>query len=352
MSQAGAAASAAPRDGESAPGPAEPVRVVFIGGSGRSGSTLVERLLGELPGVCSMGEIVHLWERGLLRGERCGCGVPLPQCPFWREVGEAAFGGWDSFGAREFLRLKHSVDRNRFIPALLARGGAAGRLLPGRAIRRRAAEYAAVYARLYRAVRQVSGCALLVDGSKHASLAFCLRSEPAIDLRVIHLVRDPRAVAYSWTKRVRRPEAAEAVKESNEFMATFSPSRTAMRWNISNLGLHALAALGTPTRTIRYEDFVAAPVAGMRDLTRFAGAEPELSFMTDTGADIGPTHTAAGNPMRFSAGRTEFRRDDAWRSRLRPAARAVVTALTLPLLARYGYLRGPGARPAGSPRGT
>jgi hypothetical protein len=311
-----------------------------MGGSGRSGSTLVERLLGALPGVCNVGEVVHLWERGLLRGERCGCGVPLRQCPFWREVGEVAFGGWDSFDAAEFLALKQSVDRSRFIPRLLADGDSARRPIAGSATRRDAAEYAAVYARLYRAVRQVSGCAVTVDASKHASLAFCLRTDAGIDLRVIHLVRDPRAVAYSWTRRgVRRPEAAAAA--SNEYMATFSPTRSALRWNILNLEFHLLAARGTPTRLMRYEDFIAAPVTGTRELAEFAGVEPELSFMTDTGADLGFTHTAGGNPMRFSAGWVEFRRDDVWRSRLRPDARALVTTLTFPLLARYGYVHRP-----------
>jgi hypothetical protein len=312
----------------------EPVRVLFIGGSTRSGSTLLERLLGGLPGVCNVGEVVHLWERDLLRSEKCGCGFPLRQCPFWREVGEVAFGGWDSFDVPGFLALKRSVDRNRFIPRLLADGGSARHFFT-----REAAEYAAVYARLYRAIQQVSGCAVTVDASKHASLAFCLRTEPGIDLRVVHLVRDPRAVAYSWTRRVRRPEAAETVRGSNEYMATFSPARTAMRWNTLNLGFHLLAARGTPTLRLRYEDFIAAPVAGMRELAEFAGVEPELSFMTDSGAELGPTHTAGGNPMRFTSGWTEFRRDDAWSSRLRPDARALVTTLTFPLLVRYGYRR-------------
>ena len=43
--------------------------------------------------------------------------------------------------------------------------------------------------------------------------------------------------------------------------------------------------------------------------------------------------------MRYSTGRIEFRRDDAWRSQLNTDARAVVTTLTFPLLAHYGYLR-------------
>jgi Sulfotransferase family len=321
----------------------EPVRVVFIGGSGRTGSTLVERLLGALPGVCDVGEVALMWERGLIRGERCGCGVPLPQCPFWREVGEVAFGGWGSFDVPEFLALKRSVDRNRFIPRLMA-GGDSARLL-----NRGAMEYAAVYARLYRAVQQVSGCSVTVDASKHASLAFCLRTEPGIDLRVLHLVRDPRAVAYSWTRRVRRPEAEGAADASPRYIPTLSPARSAMRWNVQNLGFHLLAARGTPTRLMRYEDFIVAPAAEMRELAEFAGVEPELSFMTDTGADLGLTHTAGGNPMRFSAGRVEFRRDDVWHSRLRPDARALVATLTFPLLARYGYLHRPNGDGPGRP---
>ncbi len=112
------------------PGHPEPVRVLYIGGSGRSGSTLVERMLGALPGVCNVGEVVLMWERGLLRGERCGCGIPLPQCPFWRAVGDVAFGGWEAFNVQEFLALKRSVDRHRLIPGLLADGGSGRRLLP------------------------------------------------------------------------------------------------------------------------------------------------------------------------------------------------------------------------------
>src|SRR5713101_2080953 len=56
-------------------GPARP-RILYLGGLGRSGSTLIERLLGELPGVCAVGEVVHMWRRGVVEGERCGCGEP------------------------------------------------------------------------------------------------------------------------------------------------------------------------------------------------------------------------------------------------------------------------------------
>ena len=49
-------------DHHGAPGP----RVVYLGGLGRSGTTLLERLLAARPGVCAAGETVHLWQRGLV----------------------------------------------------------------------------------------------------------------------------------------------------------------------------------------------------------------------------------------------------------------------------------------------
>lgn len=358
-------------------------RVLFVGGLGRSGSTLLERLLGELPGTVALGEVVHMWERGLVHGERCGCGRPFRDCPFWGKVGEIAFGGWDGFDVEGFLALKHAVDRTRFIPRL-----ARGELPDG--LRSRVREYAGHYLQLYRAACEASGAAVAVDSSKHASLAFCLRWRPDLDLRVLHVVRDSRAVAYSWTKQVRRPEAEPGGDTGTEpgpgggsagggsgaapgagtggrtaagdrtgsggevYMARWSPARTAVHWNAQNLAVERLARCGTPTELVRYEDFLRAPVATLARAARFAGLDAgdgALSFLSDEHAELSANHTAAGNPMRFQTGRVRLRRDDTWRTRFGPAQRHLVTAMTLPLLRRLGYLGdAPAASPA-APRG-
>src|SRR5437870_4438917 len=96
-----------------------PVRVLYIGGCGRSGSTLLDRMLGQVPGVCSLGELTHLW-RGLLDNAECGCGAPIRDCPFWRAVGECAFGGWQALDAVEMVRLQRSVLRQRYVPFMVA----------------------------------------------------------------------------------------------------------------------------------------------------------------------------------------------------------------------------------------
>jgi hypothetical protein len=306
-------------------------RVLYLGGLGRSGTTVLERVVGQLPDACSVGELVHLWQRGVLDDERCGCGQPFSACPFWTEVGQRGFGGWTPSLARRMEELRPRVDRSRFIPRLVL-----PRLLLRGTRRAELQEYVATFLRLYRAIADVAGGAVVIDSSKHSSLAFCLRGEPGLDLRVVHVVRDSRGVAYSWTKEVLRPEAG-----GESLMTRYSPTRSSALWIGHNLFFSLLARLGTPTERLRYEDFVARPEAALTDLAAFSGIPlaggPD--FLDGNSVTLSPSHTVAGNPMRFRTGALQLRRDDAWRRELPRGRRWLVAALTGPLLARYGYLR-------------
>ena len=194
------------------------VMVVYLGGFGRSGSTLLERVLGQVPGTVAAGEVVHLIERGLLRDEDCGCGRAFGDCPFWSDVGIKAFGGWEHVDGEEWLALKRRVDRNRYIPLLLA---------PVRPrFRADLDQHAERLGALYTAIAEVGGARVVIDSSKQASTAFVLRRVAPIDLRVVHLVRDSRGVAYSWTKEVARPE----VRDQSALMPRFHPVGAAARW--------------------------------------------------------------------------------------------------------------------------
>ena len=304
-------------------------RLVFVGGMGRSGSTLIERLLGELPGFCSVGEVVHLWRRGVLENELCGCGVPFSDCGFWTRVGERAFGGWERLDVPRVLRLKDGVDRTRFLPALLNGGHDEGAL----AVRGR--RYTDLYHRLYSAVAEVDEARVIVDASKHASLAACLRGRYGARMRLLHVVRDPRAVAHSWGKRVRRPDASTISVEQE--MARYSVGRAAVQWMTQNAALDALARSGVPTLRVRYEDFVADPAGEFGRVSEFVGHPgPPLAF---DGADVNLSmgHALSGNPMRFRSGPVGVRADHGWRERLAPWRRHLVEAVTAPLRGRYGY---------------
>ncbi|HEU4900090.1 MAG TPA: sulfotransferase [Actinomycetota bacterium] len=308
--------------------------VLFIGGLGRSGSTLLDRMLGRLEDVWSVGELVHLWERGLRQNNRCGCGERFADCAFWGKVGHVAFGGWDTLDVAEVLALKRSVDRNRYVPLMVVPG-----LSP--AYRARMEHYLELLERLYAAVHEVSGKPLVVDASKHASSAFLVRRLHGIDLRLVHLVRDSRGVAFSWTKLMRRAE----VVEGDDLMATDTPLRMSGRYLGYNLLFHLVRRLGVPTLQLRYESLVRDPVPELTRVLGHAGRPPaagELGFVGEAWVELAPSHALAGNPMRFRSGRVPLRVDEEWRGQLRRRHRLVTSVSTWPLLLVYGYLRGVG----------
>jgi hypothetical protein len=307
------------------------VRVVYLAGLGRSGSTLLEQLLGKLPGVCASGEIVHLWQRGIAADELCGCGEPFSACDFWSQVGAAAFGGWRNISLERLADLRSRLDRTRFIPLLAAPKLSAR-------TRQNLAEYTDYYHRVYRAIAAVSGCTTVIDSSKHASLAFCLHRSGLVDLRVVHVVRDSRAVAFSWMTRVPRPEG-----EAGSYMTTYHPVTAALQWNAQNGALQVLARLGTPVLRVRYEDFVDAVQPTIALVARFAGLPAGAASTVLAGGNTARAagqrraHTVSGNPIRFSAGPPVIRLDERWRQAMPQVQRREVTVLTMPLLAHYGY---------------
>jgi len=89
---------------------------------------------------------------------------------------------------------------------------------------------------------------------------------------------------------------------------------------------------------LRYEDFISNPRETITTLARFVGEEPtSLDFLSDDGAILGDNHSVAGNPSRFARGYIRLQEDDEW-LRLQPKSdRLLTSALTLPLLGRYGY---------------
>lgn len=277
-----------------------------------------------------------MWQRGIVEDERCGCGDEFSSCDFWSQVGKVAFGGWHEIAMSRVTELKDSIDRTRYIPLL------AGPALPPNA-RARLAEYTNYYLAVYRAIAEVSGCATVIDSSKHASLAFCLSQRPEIDLRVIHVVRDSRAVAFSWGTRVARPEA-----RTESYMTTYAPMRAAAHWNAQNGALQMLGRRDTPVLRVRYEDLVQSPEPTMLHLARFAGLPsdgPGTDFLTAEDGSrtvmLREAHTVSGNPMRFATGRTTIRGDERWRTAMPDSQRRAVTALTFPLLTHYGYVGRP-----------
>ena len=309
--------------------------VVFISGKGRSGSTVLSMVLGELDGVVAGGELRFLWRRGLGEDRNCGCGRSFSECPVWSAVVDRLLAG-DQAGALDLDRIVAAHDR-------LFRWAAVPRLLAGgRAVRHwdDLDRWAAAAGRLYRSLADATGARVVVDSSKWPVDPGLLGLVPGVRPVAVQLVRDPRAVAWSWQRRRAQYDRSE-VRE----MDRFGPGHSSASWIARNVVVEAATARWrVPRLLLRYEDFVDDPSTAVRRIGEVAGLELDPGGVVD-GRTVRRSinHTVAGNPARFGEGPIELRPDDEWRDGLSPAHRWAVTAMTAPLLGRYGYAVRPGA---------
>ena len=305
------------------------MKVLYIVGVGRSGSTLLERMLGAVPGSVNAGELNAIFSRVARQDQRCGCGEPFSRCLFWQAVGERAFGGWAAVTER-MADLQPRLIRQRFVPRL-----ATG--LAPTAYRRELDEYLDTHHRLYRAVSAVSGAEVVVDASKSTAQLFALRRIEGLDLRVLNLVRDSRGVANSWNKSgIRKPQSRHG-----EAMGTYPPQRLALLWAGLQLQSAVLTATAPHAARVRYEDLVDRPRPTVERALEGVGLPPAqgtLDHVEEHSVTLAPSHGLAGSRTRFTAGRIELRLDDAWQTGLPRQARRLVTAVTLPQLVGYGYV--------------
>jgi Sulfotransferase family len=306
------------------------VNLIYVVGLGRSGTTVVsEYLANHTRGWC-LGEVVNIFEYGLNRNELCQCGEPFNDCPFWRAIGKLAFGGWREANGHTAYEVIRQIDTLQ----LATRG--MFQLLTSTE-RGQISRYSAAHLAICRAASALTGVTTIVDSSKHPAVALWLaRRFPP--LRTLHVVRDSRAVAWSWGKRVARPESGSM----RTYMDRFDARTSAKLWNRTNLAAEAIQRTALGATRMRYEDFCANPEWSAQRAVHalFPSNEVGMRAGTPSGDRFEHSpHAIGGNPMRFKSNIKHVRIDSEWQRAMASATVAAITRRTFPLLARYNYVQ-------------
>lgn len=306
------------------------VKVLYIAGFGRSGSTLLDRLLGSTSRFHSGGELGGVWRQGLINDRLCSCGVRFSDCPFWQKVGSNSFSSLPAHEIEAVVRYLRSVFPIRRI----------WRILMSRTKRRMLmsapADFWDIIGRLYTAIRDTSGQQVVIDSSKLATYLVMLAHVSSVDVHVVHLVRDPRAVAHSWL----RPLVTDP--DGRTTMSRLGAVKSAVLWMILNGVVEWVALrMDLPYIRVRYEDLVRDPtrIVGQLRSRILGGARLDLEeagLLEERNIYLEPFHSISGNPMRFQQGLTPIVEDAAWRSGSL-GRKIIVEAITFPLRWRYGY---------------
>ena len=304
-----------------------PIKVIFVIGKGRSGSTLLDGALGSLNGFFSMGE-AWVWRgKAPTSAGICGCGELVANCPVWSRVyARMEAGGHDVTQHAQVARWRADVERWTRTKRLLSVDAEGTGSWPS------LEAYVTYAAAFYSAVAAVTGARVLIDSSKWPVNPGPLGLIPNVIPYVLHLVRDPRAVTFSWQRR-------KHWSEGGEEMARHGSAYSSLSWLARNfIAARVAQRAGPRSLLLRYEDFADRPGEQLRRIADWVGEQPsDLPAPDACTLNIRPGHTLMGNAVRFRSGTVDVRRDDEWKSRLGRASYLTTTLVAAPLLRRFGY---------------
>ena len=302
-------------------------KLIYITGKGHSGSTILDLLLGNHPQISSGGEFRGLWKPN--HQKKCSCGRQILECDYWERIRKAYMA---ALNIDEEQFFQHPVcyvssGKLRIIPKLIDLILVTGKsqLFNNLADH---FEYFNAYRQfsinvwtLYRVMCQINQNRFIVDSSKGSQRLMLLYMTNSQDMKVIHLVRDGRAVLHSELKRGR-----DDIKE------------IAREWKLINN--HSLYSLGTiPSKNkifIRYEDLCIDTTQVMGKLFEFLDIDPIENFLLG-GREH---HLVPGNALLRNLSSTETKAvklNELWKSHLSKDTISTFDSVAGKLNRKFGY---------------
>jgi hypothetical protein len=311
------------------------VKVIYIAGWGRSGSTILGNLLGGLEGCFHAGEMIEVWDRGIVRNHVCGCGEKFSDCNVWNRIINQAY-GQDS---ADYAHKIGNIGVDLKVLPLLTHFGASylGRFR----------EKEDLISKIYEAIQSEMKTEYIIDGSKNIAYALLLKSLPSIDLYVLHLVRDPRAVVFSWAKRKSylpkkllekavSDNTAEVTNTTDFDIQPISPILSSFKWLLHNLASQLFLNDSSRYKRLYYEEFTRNPQEALTRIENWVMMAPkDLPFAKNGKAIVNVQHAISGNPSRFNTGEVDIKLDTRWKKNMPFFDRILTTVLVSPLLVFY-----------------
>lgn len=311
------------------------INLIYIASIGRSGSTLLESMLGAHSKIQTMGEL-HIWTHEIEGGgvRPCSCGEYVESCTFWSEMRRRVDPLAQSGPGVSFFREKHNAGRTLRInrlksfdkdytpePKEQAEIDAYGK------------NNQEIFQQFLQVMKDQAGESpqWIVDASKDPYRLLWLIRSGLFNIKVVHMVKNPNAFIYSVTKHL--------INESSGFnlhKRLYFTARQSVAWIIQNALFSKIAANHLSPEDyllLTYEDFATEPHRSFEDVCRIIGCDYEkraVDYFRE-----GSIHTIAGNPMRYE--KRGIILDEKWKSRLPQSSKTIASLLTATVKSRYGY---------------
>ena len=278
-------------------------------------------MAGQLSGVFAAGELARV--RPESSDAICGCGAPLETCTVWSKILAAWRLDVGETLSSDVSWIAQNRSRRRHIPYLLLSSAIGGRA---------ATRMQRVHQSLLRAIHSTTTARWIVDSSKDPARAIALAHTAGVEIRIIHLTRDPRGVTCSLMKSIKRSPIAGVPRSIDGV----PPKKAARAWQVADAAASRVARRFPPQHVlgVRYETMLRSPDSVRASVADFLGIEHHAERAG--GRDVPLGHIASGNRLRMN-GRLSIQLEDEWADSLSPADRSVIERACRRKMALLGY---------------
>lgn len=299
--------------------------LIYIVGNGRSGSTLLDQLLGLNETAVSLGEVQILPRLLGLENAACGCGSQVEECEFWQELTTRWHPSGD-FGV-DYFASERGIGRSIRLRELISLASGVRNV----SSEPRVDEYAKETSKLILAAREasaeISGSipAWTIDSSKDVYRLYWLLRSDLINVRAIHLVKDPRAYVYSIYRR-------------QEQVSTLDIYRWSLRWVWVNALITYVVSLFPSSRSmlLQYRQLAGNTEGALVDIFDWLQLPGSVQDIIK-GFRAVPTHAVGGNEMRWQG--TDIFLDESWTKSLPRSYEQIVWRIAGPTAEGLGFSR-------------
>jgi hypothetical protein len=295
-------------------------KIIFIISDGHSGSTLLDLLLGTLPGIMSTGELIWLpWQTfrdgkmctATPKQDICTCLRTFRECDVWGNVLQNLSKkiGYDvkynplSFDVSFFWEKKYSSYKKSLKYILIRRILKYAILLQQNWLiniinnsRKLQIDNTLI---LYDSIAQTTHLDYISDSSKDIFRAYAIWRRRPESVKIILLYKDAKSYASSgkhWKSKT--PVKLRLKKWIHHYKNKYIPILKRMP--------------GCEILTIKYDEIARNPDNARKSLANFLGIHCEKGSWQINTKNM---HIVAGNPMRYG-GKINIRYDDRWKTEL------------------------------------
>jgi len=257
--------------------------IIYIMGTARSGTTILEILLSNNPGIVGCGELTYIFRDGFTGKEICSCGKKACECEFWQAVKNIC--SWEEEDILRFARLFYSMDWHHNFPAVALKIVSPNKLR----------QYIDVNRSLFQAIHQASGVRVIVDSSKYAARALLLNRAFPDKVKVLCMTRSPAGLIRSFQKKDAEEQKPKSIVNIIAYYIYVLLCLRVVAWS-----------LGPKMLKITYEELATNPQETLLKIEKWCGydlSSVRNKIRSNEWLNVG--HIVTGNRLR-KKGRIQF----------------------------------------------